>query len=102
MVLYTSGTTGRAKGAELTHANLVLNALGSVRLFDGSETIPDRHLVTLPLFHTFGSTVQMNAGFASAATLVLVERFDAAQAIALMQRHGITFSPGCRPCIGRC
>ncbi|MEX0632285.1 hypothetical protein M8494_10415 [Serratia ureilytica] len=46
-------------------ANLVLNALGSVRLFDGSETTPDRHLVTLPLFHTFGSTVQMNAGFAS-------------------------------------
>lgn len=94
VVLYTSGTTGRAKGAELTHANLVLNALGSVRLFDGSETAPDRHLVTLPLFHTFGSTVQMNAGFASAATLVLVERFDAAQAIALMQRHGITFFAG--------
>ena len=55
---------------------------------------PDRHLVTLPLFHTFGSTVQMNAGFAAAATLVLVERFDAAQAIALMQRHGITFFAG--------
>lgn len=94
VVLYTSGTTGRAKGAELTHANLVLNALGSVRLFDGSETEPDRHLVTLPLFHTFGSTVQMNAGFSAAATLVLVERFDAAQAIALMQRHGITFFAG--------
>ena len=93
VVLYTSGTTGRAKGAELTHANLVLNALGSVRLFDGSETAPIV-TVTLPLFHTFGSTVQMNAGFASAATLVLVERFDAAQAIALMQRHGITFFAG--------
>lgn len=58
--------------------------------------------MTLPLFHTFGSTVQMNAGFAAAATLVLVERFDAAQAIALMQRYGITFFAGCRPCIGRC
>jgi len=94
VVLYTSGTTGRAKGAELSHANLTLNALGSVRLFEGSETDPDRHLVTLPLFHTFGSTVQMNAGFASAATLVLMERFDAAQAIALMQKHGITFFAG--------
>lgn len=94
VVLYTSGTTGRAKGAELSHSNLTLNALGSVRLFEGSETDPDRHLVTLPLFHTFGSTVQMNAGFACAATLVLMERFDAAQAIALMQKHRVTFFAG--------
>jgi long-chain acyl-CoA synthetase len=68
VILYTSGTTGRAKGAELTHSNLVLNALGSVQLFNSSVEHPDRHLVTLPLFHTFGSTVQMNAGFALAAT----------------------------------
>ncbi|CAI0892563.1 Long-chain-fatty-acid--CoA ligase [Serratia proteamaculans] len=94
VILYTSGTTGRAKGAELTHANLVLNALGSVQLFNSSVEQPDRHLVTLPLFHTFGSTVQMNAGFALAATLVLVPRFDAKQAIALMQKHAITFFAG--------
>lgn len=94
VILYTSGTTGRAKGAELTHANLVLNALGSVQLFNSSVEQPDRHLVTLPLFHTFGSTVQMNAGFALAATLVLVPRFDAKQAIGLMQQHAITFFAG--------
>lgn len=94
VILYTSGTTGRAKGAELTHSNLVLNALGSVQLFNSSVERPDRHLVTLPLFHTFGSTVQMNAGFALGATLVLVPRFDAKLAISLMQKYAITFFAG--------
>ncbi|MEW7001077.1 AMP-binding protein [Serratia ureilytica] len=93
MVLYTSGTTGRAKGGvDPRQSGAQRLGIGAaVRRFRDD---PDRHLVTLPLFHTFGSTVQMNAGFASAATLVLVERFDAAQAIALMQRHGITFFAG--------
>ncbi|HGL5836604.1 TPA: long-chain fatty acid--CoA ligase [Serratia marcescens] len=94
VILYTSGTTGRAKGAELTHANLVLNALGTVQLFENSQARPDRHLLALPLFHSFGATVQMNAGFASAATLVMMERFDAKQALMLMQQHGITFFAG--------
>jgi len=94
VILYTSGTTGRAKGAELTHSNLVLNALVSAQLFNSSVERPDRHLVTLPLFHTFGSTVQMNAGFALGATLVLMPRFDAKLAISLMQKHAITFFAG--------
>lgn len=94
VILYTSGTTGRAKGAELTHSNLVLNALASAQLFDSSLECPDRHLVALPLFHTFGSTIQMNAGFAITATLVLMPRFDAKQAIMLMKQHNITFFAG--------
>ena len=84
VILYTSGTTGQPKGAELSHANLVLNALTSNRLFGSLATGHDRHLVTLPLFHSFGSTVQMNAGFAVASTLLLLPRFDARQAIDLL------------------
>ncbi|CAA9319932.1 MAG: Long-chain-fatty-acid--CoA ligase [uncultured Nocardioidaceae bacterium] len=93
VILYTSGTTGQPKGAELSHTNLVLNALTSNRMF-GVHPGGDRHLVTLPLFHSFGSTVQMNAGFASASTLVLLPRFDAGQALALLEKEDITFFAG--------
>ncbi|MEU7908882.1 long-chain fatty acid--CoA ligase [Actinoplanes sp. NPDC049118] len=94
VILYTSGTTGQPKGAELSHANLVLNALTCNRLFGGLATEHERHLVTLPLFHSFGSTVQMNAGFAVGSTLVLLPRFQADEAVRLLQREKITFFAG--------
>jgi long-chain acyl-CoA synthetase len=94
VILYTSGTTGQAKGAELSHANMVMNAVTCHRLFGGSTTEPDVHLLTLPLFHSFGQTVQMNAGFLLGATLVLIPRFDAAAALAVMQRERVTFFAG--------
>lgn len=50
--------------------------------------------MTLPLFHTFGQTVQMNAGLGVAATLVLLPRFDPAEALKLMRRHEVTFFAG--------
>ena len=93
VILYTSGTTGQAKGAELTHANLVLNALTCNRLF-GSQPGTDTHLVVLPLFHSFGSTVNMNAGFSTASTLVLLPRFEAAAAVRLLEHEDITFFAG--------
>jgi long-chain acyl-CoA synthetase len=93
VILYTSGTTGRSKGAELSHSNLMMNALTCNRLF-GNEPASDTHLVTLPLFHSFGSTVQMNSGFSMAATLVLLPRFDAQQAVALLQKEDVTFFAG--------
>jgi long-chain acyl-CoA synthetase len=52
------------------------------------------HLVTLPLFHSFGSSVQMNAGFSMAATLVLLPRFDAEAAIGLLQSEDVTVFAG--------
>ncbi|HET8987240.1 MAG TPA: long-chain fatty acid--CoA ligase [Humibacillus sp.] len=94
VVLYTSGTTGRPKGAELSHSNLVLNAMTCHQVFGNQATSPDVHLVTLPLFHSFGSTVQMNAGFSVGATLVLLPRFDAQQAVALLQQEHVTFFTG--------
>jgi long-chain acyl-CoA synthetase len=93
VILYTSGTTGQAKGAELSHSNLILNALTCNRLF-GSTPATDTHLLVLPLFHSFGSTVNMNAGFATAATLVLLPRFDAAAAVKLLETENVTFFAG--------
>ncbi len=94
VILYTSGTTGQPKGAELTHSNMVLNALTSNRLFGTLATQHDTHLLTLPLFHSFGQTVNLNAGFSVGATLVLLPRFEAGQALALMQKEDITFFAG--------
>ncbi len=93
IILYTSGTTGQAKGAELSHANTMMNVVTSNRLFQ-SRPATDSHLLCLPLFHTFGATVQMHAGFSMAATLYLVPRFDAAQVVGLMQSEEITFFAG--------
>jgi long-chain acyl-CoA synthetase len=94
VILYTSGTTGQPKGAELSHSNMVMNALTCNRLFESSAGVHDTHLLTLPLFHSFGQTVNMNAGFSVGATLVLLPRFDAAKAIALMQSESITLFAG--------
>ncbi|MDR3655542.1 MAG: long-chain fatty acid--CoA ligase [Mycobacterium sp.] len=91
VILYTSGTTGKPKGAELTHANLVLNAQTCHRLFG---TLDDTQLVTLPLFHSFAQTVQMNAGFSQGGTLVLLPRFDAGIALDLVRDHQVTIFAG--------
>jgi long-chain acyl-CoA synthetase len=92
VVLYTSGTTGKPKGAELSHSNMVQNALLAIQMFGGSPA--DVHLVTLPLFHSFGQTVQLNAGFGAGARLVLLPRFDPAVALATMGGEGVTFFSG--------
>ncbi|MEV4124049.1 long-chain fatty acid--CoA ligase [Nocardia sp. NPDC049707] len=94
VILYTSGTTGRPKGAELTHANMVMNALTANRLFDNRPDRHDTHLVTLPLFHSFGQTIHMNAGVSVGATLVLMPRFDAAAALRTLADERITFFAG--------
>jgi long-chain acyl-CoA synthetase len=93
IILFTSGTTGRAKGAELSHSNTMMNVQTMNRLFK-IQPATDTHVLTLPLFHTFGATVQMHAGFAAAATLLLVPRFDAEQVMGLMQKEDVTFFAG--------
>jgi len=92
VILYTSGTTGKPKGAELTHANLLANARVASGLVPiGAETVA---LVTLPLFHAFGMTVMHNAVLAVGGSLVLLPRFDARTALALMARHRVTLFGG--------
>ncbi|MFC4605139.1 long-chain-fatty-acid--CoA ligase [Rhodococcus kronopolitis] len=94
VILYTSGATGRPKGAELTQSNMVMNAIAANRLFDTLPSTPDTHLLTLPLFHSFGQTINMNAGFAVGATLVLLPRFEAAAALRIMESEAITIFAG--------
>ncbi|MCH8907461.1 MAG: long-chain fatty acid--CoA ligase [Candidatus Heimdallarchaeota archaeon] len=92
VILYTSGTTGLAKGAELTHSNIYDNCLVNQGLF---RTSPDDiHLVALPLFHSFGQTCQMNAGFLVGSTLVLLARFDPGDALQAMQDENVTLFAG--------
>ncbi|GAA1540661.1 long-chain fatty acid--CoA ligase [Actinomadura kijaniata] len=92
VVLYTSGTTGQPKGAELTHFNLLSNVMVSDTLF--AKTLHDTFLVTLPLFHIFGQTCVMNVGMYRRATLVMLPRFDAKQAIGLMVKEKVNMFAG--------
>ncbi|MDI9974129.1 long-chain fatty acid--CoA ligase [Rhodococcus sp. IEGM 1307] len=94
VILYTSGTTGQPKGAELTHSNMVLNALSANRLLDSTPTQLDVCLVTLPLFHSFGQTISMNSALCVGSTLVLIPRFEAAAALAVMERENVTVFAG--------
>jgi long-chain acyl-CoA synthetase len=93
VIFYTSGTTGRPKGAVLSHLNLVMNA--TVSAFDTHDTRRDDVVLgALPLFHTYGQTVSMNTTWRLGATLVLQPRFDAAAAIELMVREGVSIMQG--------
>ncbi len=93
VMLYTSGTTGRPKGAELTHFNMFYNAeYSATKLLPMSaETTA---LGTLPLFHSFGQTVIQNAVLSSGGKVVLLPRFDPDSAFGLMQKHGVTLFAG--------
>ncbi|MEU7884572.1 long-chain fatty acid--CoA ligase [Microbispora bryophytorum] len=92
VILYTSGTTGQPKGAELTHQNMVMNAIVNDEMFPRQPE--DTYLVALPLFHSFGQTVLMNAGFRRGGTLVLLPRFEPAEALSLMKREKVTLFAG--------
>jgi long-chain acyl-CoA synthetase len=94
VMLYTSGTTGQPKGAELSHLNMVLNAIASrdmmTPLLHHGVDARNISLVTLPLFHSTGQTTQMNAGLAAGHTLVLLPRFDAAAVLRAFEDEHVT------------
>ncbi|WP_182524821.1 long-chain-fatty-acid--CoA ligase [Nocardioides dongkuii] len=94
VILYTSGTTGQPKGAELRHRNMRDNALLGESLFGASAESPDTFLCVLPLFHSFGQTVIQNGAFAYGGTVVMLPRFEAQPALQLMQREQVTFFAG--------
>ncbi len=96
VILYTSGTTGQPKGAELRHRNMRDNALAGKEIFgagaDGVE--PDTYLCVLPLFHSFGQTVVQNGAAAFGGTVVMLPRFEAKAALDLMLKHEVSFFAG--------
>jgi long-chain acyl-CoA synthetase len=93
VVLYTSGTTGQPKGAQLTHANLTRNAALTAETLLG--TSPDDVVMgCLPLFHVFGLTCGLNATVAGGGTLTLLPRFDAGKALSIIARDRVTIFEG--------
>ncbi len=92
VILYTSGTTGQPKGAELSQANMFLNALFSRDLTQAKPQ--ETQLVVLPLFHSFGQTVQMNAGLLAGHRLVLLPRFEAEAAWNLLKSQQVNIFCG--------
>jgi long-chain acyl-CoA synthetase len=94
VILYTSGTTGQPKGAELTHRNLRENALAAQSVFGIDPTVPETFLCVLPLFHSFGQTCIQNTAVAAGGTVVLQPRFEARSALRLMTDYRVTFFAG--------
>jgi long-chain acyl-CoA synthetase len=93
VVLYTSGTTGPPKGAELTHANLRGNARTTQEtLLEG--TPDDVVMGCLPLFHVFGLTCALNAAVLAGSCLTLLPRFDGAKALQIIERDRVTVFEG--------
>lgn len=94
VILYTSGTTGQPKGAELRHRNMRDNALAGTELFGADAANPDTYLCVLPLFHSFGQTVIQNGAIAFGGTVVMLPRFEAKAALDLMLANKVTFFAG--------
>jgi long-chain acyl-CoA synthetase len=92
VVLYTSGTTGSPKGAELSHANMASNAQLCVNMI--RFTPDDVVFGGLPLFHSFGQTVGMNATVLAGGTITLLPRFDPTKALEVLQRDRCTVMLG--------
>jgi long-chain acyl-CoA synthetase len=93
VILYTSGTTGRPKGAQLTHAGLNSNARTTQETL--LEATPDDVIMgCLPLFHVFGLTCALNAGVLAHSCLSLLPRFDGAAALSIVERDRVTVFEG--------
>jgi len=89
LILYTSGTTGLPKGAVITHGNVIASA--HMWMTDFRLTGADRHLITLPLCFTGGLMAASMHVFCAGAQMVLMEAFDAGEALALLERHRISW-----------
>jgi long-chain acyl-CoA synthetase len=87
-ILYTSGTTGKSKGAVLTHGNVVSNMSASAHYstMGSSDVIP----LFLPLFHCFGQNFVMNGAISAGSTIVLMRRFEREACLAAVREHRAT------------
>ncbi len=97
-ILYTSGTTGQPKGAELTHLNLMTNVTTThdihVKFLEDSPGEQKTCLITLPLFHTTGQTCQMNTNLYGGNRVVLLPRFEPQTTLDTMLKEKVNFWTG--------
>jgi long-chain acyl-CoA synthetase len=93
VILYTSGTTGTPKGAELSHHNLRSNVTTSLETLMALNP-GDVVFGGLPLFHSFGQTCGLNAAIAGGACLTLLPKFDGESALEVVQRDRVTLFLG--------
>src|SRR4051812_10851965 len=93
VILYTSGTTGQPKGAELSHANLAGNARTTAETLLENSTA-DVIMGCLPLFHVFGLTCGLNAAVLRGSLLTLIPRFDGGKALSVIERDKVTIFEG--------
>ncbi len=91
-ILYTSGTTGKPKGAMLTHRNILSNVQAIIQIAE--FTPQDVLLSVLPLFHVFGSTVCMVSPLLAGTPIVLVPKFDPRRLLPTIQQHKVTILAG--------
>jgi long-chain acyl-CoA synthetase len=93
VILYTSGTTGKPKGAELTHSNLFLNCSFVIPRLIPVETDAVM-LAALPLFHSFGQTAVQNAAISAGGTITMLPRFTPEAALQVMERDRVSVFAG--------
>jgi long-chain acyl-CoA synthetase len=97
VLLYTSGTSGRPKGAMLPHRALVANLDQTARIEPPVVAADDVVLLVLPLFHVYGLNAALGSVARSGATGLLVERFDPVETLAELRRAGVTNVVGAPP-----
>src|SRR5260370_31056455 len=91
---YTGGTTGLAKGAMLTHRNLLANAFQTRCWTPNARDAEEVMLCVAPFFHSYGLTVGMNLSILAAATMVLLPRFKAKDVVSAIRKYHPTLFPG--------
>jgi long-chain acyl-CoA synthetase len=94
LLQYTGGTTGLAKGAVLTHRNLIANVIQLVSWFPELKCGKERFLAVLPFFHVFGLTVSLNLAVYSGCAIIVMPRFDPDDLIKAIEKRKPTIFPG--------
>jgi long-chain acyl-CoA synthetase len=94
VLMYTGGTTGISKGAQLTHRNILVNAVQSTIWANATEG-QDRTLTTLPLYHSYAMTLGMNTSVVGAGAMLLVpDPRDTEDILKTIHKHRPTYYPG--------
>ena len=93
-LVYTGGTTGLSKGAQLTHHNMVSNALQTATWFVDTAEGEEGIMCVLPFFHSYGLSAVMNVGISKAMKLVLLPRFELEMCLKAIEKEKPTLFPG--------